>query len=355
MAGIVGGAALAMSMLSLAAAKVPHDAWPPILLIVPLFVAVVVVHELGHLVAAAASGGTILGMGIGPLWIWRRRRGVRLAWRAALHGTSGLALAVPASHRGIPRQMIVFAAGGPLANMICAAIMLPLAWPRIGHPHGVWQAAGFAFAVQSLAVGILNLLPIGKSQSTDGSLIAAWWRGGAEMETSARALAMYDYSLRGMLASEMPVEAVASLESNKVVGVRFFGRYIALRAAQQLGDRTAFEAILGRCREEVTGMSPETYDSLRGIWAYFVLEEAFERACAGSPTVPEVDPSWLRRISPTSYLRLEAANALAMNDASLFESKVAKARAELDGEFDAATRRAEALLLDRLEVLHRSC
>lgn len=323
----------------------------PALLIAPLFLGVVIVHELGHVLAAAASGATVLGFGVARCWIVRRRHGIRIRWHAAMRGTAGMAFAVPTTRRDIARQMILFASGGPLANLVCAAIALPLAWPFGGYPQGAWQASGLSFGLLSLVIGVVNLLPTGKHHVSDGSMIAAWWRSDPSLESSRRMLAAYDASLRDVLASEMPPGEIEALESDAGIGVRFLGHYLALRAAQQRGDRAGFAALLERCREELSGIDAPTYAALRSTWALFLVEESFERACAGIRSAPDVDPSLLRRVPLSLRLRLDAANALAVGDLSRFDRLLGKARTEAHGEFDAAARRAEAALHDRLAEL----
>lgn len=351
--GAIGSLALFASMLTFAAIPVGYDTWPPVLLLAPILLLVVTVHEAGHLASAAAVGATILGVGVGPIWLWRRRRGIRLVWRAPVHGTSGIAFAVPSLQRDMAAQMLAFAAGGPAANLISAGLAIPYAWPRHEYPSQVWMATVLAFGIISLATGLINLLPVGRFHATDGSVIATWWRGGPELETSRRVLTIYGLSLRGVIASELLVEEIAALEADPQIGVRFFGRYIALRAAQQRGDFQRFEQIIESCREELATAEQPVYDSLRGLWAYFQLEQAFERACGGVPTEPEADDTLLRRIAPALRLRLGAANALAGNDIAAFARLSAAARVQADGEFDIATRRAEAMLLDRLDQSSR--
>jgi hypothetical protein len=346
--GIFGIVGIAGSMLVLTSIRALPGGWSPVLLAVPIFAAVVAVHEIGHVLAAMLAGARVLGLGIGPLWLGRRRRGVRLLWRLPMKGTAGIAFAVPSFDRDVTRQMIAFAAGGPLSNLACAAGVFIFAPLSHGHPVDAVHVAVVAFGVQSLAIGLINLLPVGNGHVTDGAIIAAWKKGGAPVEAVRSVLAMYDASLRGILASEIPAKDIAALAEAPEIGMRFFGRYLALRAAQQRGDRPAFDACIQLCRDELARADSTTYDALRAAWAWFQVEDAFERACAGMPTDPAIDPVVLRRIIPAVRLRLAAANALAMVDVAAFDRLLAASRVEAEGEFDAATRRAEAALRERL-------
>lgn len=343
------GGAFVVAALAFSTLPVPRDTWPPVLLIAPIAVLVVVVHELGHVLAALAVGARVLGMGVWPLWIARRRRGVRLHWGMSMRGTAGLALAIPSFQRDLPCQMIAFAAGGPLANLVAAA--LAFAWWFAGPASPIVAASAFAFAVLSLATGIGNLLPFRAPHSSDGATILAWCRNGAELDSSRRVLATYDASLRGVLASEMVDKDIAAFESDDAIGLRFFGRYMALRAAQQRGDEADFGAVMQRCRADLDGVDPVTYAALRPLWCAFLIEEAFERACAGQVSRIDVEVGVLSRIARAVRLRLDAANALAGGEFDAFERLLRQAREETEGEYDASARRAEAALHQRLQTL----
>ena len=266
-----------------------------------------------------------------------------------MRGTAGLAFASPDFRRDVPRQMIAFAAGGPLANI--AAALLAFAWWLAGPASPTVSVAAFVFAVLSLAIGIVNLLPFKAPHFSDGAAILGWRRNGAELGSSRRVLAIHDASLRGVLASELPDGHIAKLESDEAIGVRFFGRYVALRAAQQRGDEADFSAILQRCRKDLDGIDSTAYATLRPLWTALLVEEAFERACAGQVSRLDADAGMLRWIARATRLRLDAANALAGRELDTFERLLRRARKEAEGEYDAAARRAEAALHRRLRDL----
>lgn len=341
--------AFVVAILAFSTLPVPQDAWPPMLLVAPITVVAVVVHELGHVLAALAVGARVLGVGVWPLWFARRRRGLRVHWGISVRGTAGLAFAIPDFRRDVRRQMIAFAAGGPSANV--AAALPAFAWWLAGPAASTVSVAAFAFAVLSLAIGVVNLLPFTTPHFSDGATILAWRRNGAELDSSRRVLALYDASLRGVLASEIPGEDIAALESDEAVGVRFFGRYAALRAAQQRGDEAEFAAVLQRCRKDLDGIDPVVYVGLRPLWTAFLFEEAFERACTGQVSRIDGEAGMLRRIARATRLRLDVANALAGRELDAFERLLRRARKEAEGEYDAAARRAESALHRRLHDL----
>ncbi|HEY1097660.1 MAG TPA: hypothetical protein VGF99_01985 [Myxococcota bacterium] len=104
-------------------------------------VAAVVVHELGHLLAAGAFGG--------------RRLRLVPGWPA---------FRVEAELPDVPGAFVVFVAAGALANIGAAVALVGLA-ERLPLLRVV--------AVVQVAMAVLAALPIGHS---DGAQLLAWWR-----------------------------------------------------------------------------------------------------------------------------------------------------------------------------------
>jgi len=347
--GMIGGAGIGVAFAALLGVRHSHVGnFPLALLVIPLLAAAVVVHEAGHLIAAAAMGMRVIGVSFGPLHIERRRRGIRLHWRAGRRGVAGMAFAVPDFSKGVRRQMLAYVSGGPLANLLTGAPCLVAAWPTSSHAFTAMHATVFAFGAISATMGIANLVPYRRAHSSDGWLLAAWWRGGDAVGSGLKQLRSFDQSLRGVLASEMPPEQIADMESDPTIGMRFSGSYLALRAAQQRGDREAFAAIMTRCAGELAGTDKATYTAMRPFWAYFQIEQSFENALSGDSFRHDIDPACLRTVLPYFRDRLAAAEALARRDESEFRKALARSERDAEGAFDAATRRAEAQLRDRM-------
>ena len=116
-------------------------------------------HELGHLAAARAVGGRI--------------RGLRLERVGARVELGGLL-----SYGG---EALV-ALGGPLANVLSAAVALPM-----GHRSG-GEGGWLLFAAASLVLGGVNLLPVG---TLDGGRVLRcavarrWGEGAADSVSGA--------------------------------------------------------------------------------------------------------------------------------------------------------------------------
>jgi hypothetical protein len=347
--GLVGAFGIFAAMLVLVGAE-PPGAVPLLLLWFLLVLAGVALHELGHLTGAAFAGAHILGASIGPLYFERRRRGVRIQWRRSPRGLAGMAFAVPDTSKPIRRQMLAYVAAGPLANVLAAAICVTLVW-GIPYQAQTWgQAAYLAFGLLNAAMAVANLLPVRNAHASDGWQLARWWRSGEDVQKAERVLYAMNQSLRGVIASEFPSEQLAWFESNTEIGMRFWGRYIALRAAQQRGDDRAFAGMLERCEQELADADRATHDALRELWAYFQIEQAFEHACGADIGAPQIDPLLLGKMQPYFRHRLAAAQARARGDEATCRREIAKALRDVDGVYDAATRRAEPVLLERVRM-----
>ena len=119
-----------------------------------------VLHEAGHAVAGVARGMDLVAFGIGPL---RLERGSQGHWRmrngGGVRGMAGFAAMFPRVGREPGRldQALVLA-GGPLANLATAALVLWLAGLPAATPWASGMATGFGLS--ALVLGVGNLLPI---------------------------------------------------------------------------------------------------------------------------------------------------------------------------------------------------
>lgn len=120
----------------------------------------IVVHEAGHAVAGLSRGMHAIAFGVGPLrcerggddrWRWRNGGGIR--------GIGGFAALLPRGTRGLSRvDQMMFLCGGPLANLLTAALLAALlAWL----PMPAWLTGtliGVALGAATLGLG--NLIPV---------------------------------------------------------------------------------------------------------------------------------------------------------------------------------------------------
>jgi hypothetical protein len=117
-------------------------AWRGIVVLLCCYVAAIVIHELGHLCAARLLGVPVTGVYLGgpPALVTVRLGGVRLGLGLLPRGR--------VTHRVPPsagRRALIIAAG-PLANLVTAALALPLPLPRwVSWPIALtWAGLGLA-------------------------------------------------------------------------------------------------------------------------------------------------------------------------------------------------------------------
>lgn len=153
LAGLVFGMAVAHFGFTLAGDGVPFvllaglllGLWPNIVL-----------HEAGHALAGMARGMRVIAAGIGPLRLERLADGWEVRRGGMIQGLGGFAALVPAAGSGSRADMAVMLAGGPGANLLTAALAVPLASLADG-----WVAAALqGFGLGALLLGLVNLLPL---------------------------------------------------------------------------------------------------------------------------------------------------------------------------------------------------
>jgi Zn-dependent protease len=125
---------------------------------------VIVVHELGHLLAGWSVGFRFISIRFGPIQIVRPFR-ISLArkdhQRAGASGSTGM---FPTNIKGIRVRMLTMVLGGPTANLLCACAVI-LIVPGISIFRD-W------FVLLSLLTGIGNLIPFNRlSHVSDGRRI----------------------------------------------------------------------------------------------------------------------------------------------------------------------------------------
>ena len=119
----------------------------------------IVLHEAGHAVAGLSRGMHAIAFGVGPFRF--ERRGERWHWRrgGGIRGIGGFAALLPRGERGLSRgDQAVFLFGGPLANLVTAALLLACAnWLPMPVQLAV---ACLGSALCAVLVGLVNLLPV---------------------------------------------------------------------------------------------------------------------------------------------------------------------------------------------------
>jgi hypothetical protein len=136
--------------------------------------AVIIVHELGHAVVGVLAGFRLLSIQFGPLQI---SPPFHLKWKSKLRlpGASGMAVLLPTRIDGLRYRGVAMILGGPLANLLSAAVVI-LLMPQMGWFTGL-------FVGLSVLTGVGNLVPFRKRALTsDGKRILMLLRNGPQGE-----------------------------------------------------------------------------------------------------------------------------------------------------------------------------
>ncbi len=216
--------------------------WPAMLGLVATVAVVfwlqILLHEAGHAVAGMLTGRRLLGAGVGPLRIDRGVGGWRLRWGGGVRGVGGYAALTPDARADARGPAIVFILGGPLANLLTAA--LALAVLRLGlSPGGFGSIALGAIAACGTFLGLINLLPF-KSQgwSSDGYTLRELLRDTPASKVMRAQQCVLALAMAGVRPRDWPV-AQLDVPHELPPDVRFSANMLRLSWALDHGDRPA--------------------------------------------------------------------------------------------------------------------
>ncbi len=168
--------------------------------------AMVAVHETGHVLGGLAVGFRFKSIRAGPIQLDR-------PFRLSFHGEPGLAFngvstVIPVSaERLIPRAMVMLWAG-PAANVLSGFLVLALPFPKSFLP--------VLFIVMSIANGLSDLLPYrSKLGASDGMFLWALFRHPARAERWLAIMTLNEESRDGVLPESLPAAFIA-----KAIAVR---------------------------------------------------------------------------------------------------------------------------------------
>jgi hypothetical protein len=201
---------------------------------------VILIHELGHLIATYPADFEFREIAVGPLLLSRRTSGFvpRLVPGRLLAG--GHVLAVPSSHHDLRHRFRLLLAGGPAATaLVFAALSLvpltPFTWSM-----WLWNAIVAASSwIPSYIRGNL----------TDAKALLLLSRAGPEGDWLAAILYVMAIDRQGVSPRDWPAGVVAELAaSDGATPPAATARYLALVCALDLGERervaSALEAVL---------------------------------------------------------------------------------------------------------------
>lgn len=125
-----------------------------LLLLLPILLLVIFVHELGHLAGGLSRGMRFLLLVVGPFQWTRSTMGVSFNWNLKPALMGGLAAAIPDRQRPLRPQLLRLVVGGPLASLLLGAGSITLAGQPVGQLTPVLLMAGLLSLVIFLATAI---------------------------------------------------------------------------------------------------------------------------------------------------------------------------------------------------------
>ena len=172
---------------------VPGDRFSPILLsllFLLYFYGSILIHELGHLVGALASGFKLNFLTVMRFVLIQEQGGLRLRLMRKM-SAGGLTSTVPMSHHHLRQKLMILVAGGPIASFLLFLIgLILLPFTDLVSQNLLFHIL-FLFAGLNLYLAITNSLPLKIGfYTTDGYILSALARNTMDGQ---RFLALYEY------------------------------------------------------------------------------------------------------------------------------------------------------------------
>ena len=187
-----------------------YTAWQYVFLLVclpVLYFLVVGWHELGHVMAGLLMRFKFMSLTIGP-FAWKRDKDrIRFAWNRNINLSGGLAYMLPQSEENMARRFAFFAAGGPLASLLLAAVGVGLSvvLPMGSTGELLLGVAGWF----SLIIFLLTIAPFRAGGfSSDGRRILTLIGDSPAAKQEVTLLRVIAFTQSGRPLTELPIQAI---------------------------------------------------------------------------------------------------------------------------------------------------
>jgi hypothetical protein len=306
----------------------------------------VLVHEAGHAVAGLLTGRRLIGAGVGPLRLERGTGGWHLRWGGGVRGIGGFAALLPADDRVESRRdAAAFLLGGPLANLVTAAIALLALW--LAPPLGVIPSVLLGATVFGGAMlGIVNLLPFqSHGWHSDGYHLRELRHDTPASRVMRTQQCVYALAMAGVRPRDWPLqhlEVADGLPPDTVL----VAQLLRMSWALDRDDRAAAEAAAGA----LAGQYPTLADGKRQGVAVMLATYA-ARVAHDAKLLAAWRPlceGGLLDLGPYR-LWLDAEAAAMAGDAEAARERSARARAAIPRIHDLASAIVMGEYLDRLD------
>lgn len=189
-----------------------------ILLLIPLiWLFTVGWHEIGHVVAGKTQGFTFYGFTVGPFaWKPGDNGRVKFQWNKNLNVAGGVAIMLPEGEERMSRRFTWFAAGGPLASLVLAALMYAL---HLVLPTGSFlRLLALATGGMSAFIFIATILPFRTGGfASDGLRMLTFLRGGPLAEADLTGLRAIAHLRAGRPHAELPIDDFRRIANDEAI------------------------------------------------------------------------------------------------------------------------------------------
>jgi hypothetical protein len=228
------------------------------------------IHELGHLLAGWMVGFRFSLIHIGPfsLSLEYGKLKARVRREMLAFGSAGMHVKTV---RRLHRRLLIYVAGGPVANLLsipAAVLLVNQVFPGLGETRVGTLAA--QFTVFSLLAGMVNLMPIRSGLMSDGARIEMLLRS---RDRSRRWLSiaavgnLHDNGIRAKDWKRTWVQSAASVHDDSLDA--FTGDWLAYVSANDRKDAPVAAGHLERCLELVHMLPLSTRDLVAQEAAFF--------------------------------------------------------------------------------------
>lgn len=273
----------------------------------------ITVHELGHLLAGWAVGFRFADIRVGPFSLRLEHGRPRIAFYRETFGSGSAGMYV-GSVRRLRRRLMIFLAGGPLANVVSVPTTVLLFNYAFAGLAETWVGTlGAQFTVFSLIAGMVNLMPIKVAGLlSDGARLQMFFRSRDRSRRwlSIAALAsLHGSGIRARNWKRTWANAAASLHDNSLDS--FAGEWLAYASSSDRDEASAAGIHLERCLELTCKLPRSARDVVAQEAAFFAAWFRSDVALAEQWVTQIKKP---RKLSALVQLRLNVALQCAYRD-----------------------------------------
>lgn len=173
----------------------------------------IVWHEAGHAIGGLLAGHRALAFGVGPLRLERQGERWRFRWAGSIRGIGGFALLFPREGEGTRAERAAYLLGGPLANLLAAAVAWPFAMVAPGETGGWSETLGRIVVGTGLFIGLSNLVPfLAGGWASDGRQLWKLWQNADEARAMAVLSRLGSLSMAGVRPRDWSLDGATGID-----------------------------------------------------------------------------------------------------------------------------------------------